>query len=320
MTINTINCSGGGTANTGVFACELKPGIFRGAILIPENAEYTQTQLAAFDAVLQAAAKADSPTSRIYPIKTFMAMNDNSTEDTTTETGYGNVLKAKDGLTVLEFQLNNGLSSWANLAAFDNQYSNFRVLYMDETNNGILGTQKSNGKYTGFKLNQLSMPNPKWSTGSDPFNFMVTFGHASKSEMENFMFVQFGDDQDVMTVVDGLLEIQPTLQGALSGGGVATITCRSGAQDLYDLYSSNLAQVTAWIATNRATGAAITVSTATVTGGTAKSWDITLDTTDTDYPSSGGQIKLVNAVPSVLEASPILMPGYVGEPIYITVP
>ena len=311
MTINKFLCGGVGYSNTGIPDCEPIPGNFTGAILIPTGTSYTPTQVATFDVTLQDAAKADNALSRIYPIKKFTAMNDNSTEDTTTETGYGDTFKTRDGKPVLQFQLNNGMSSWANLRGFDNQETSWTVLFIDEQNNCIWGRKNASGNVEGFSLNQLSVPAPKWNQGSDPFNYMVTFGLTSTKQLENFALVQFEDDIEVLDVVSGLLEIDVTVNSY--SGGVLNVSAYSSGTDLYDLYSTELVTIGAWALTNRATGATITITGITLVPGT-KSFDIAFTAL-----SPGTIYKLVNTAPSVLEALP--MPGYApGTPVYTTEP
>ena len=316
MTPNIIKCGGSGSSNTGVFSCEFNPSYFGGAILVPASTEWTYTELQAFDATLKAMAKADNPQLRAYPIKTFEGLNDNTTEDTTSETSFGTTFKTRDGKTILQYQLNNGLSSWANAESFDNQHKAWKVIYMEPTANGIMATKKSNGMYSGFSLDQLSVKLPTWNNGSDPFNYMITFGHSSKAELKNFTFVQFDEDNDVMDI-SGLLDINLNLVGAISGAGVATVQAISGGTDLYDVYSTNLAQVTAWVAKDKTTGTLLTVTPVAVTGGTAKTWDVTIDISGL---TSGSYITLEPASPSVLEASPITMPGFAGGSITIQIP
>ena len=158
---------------------------------------------------------------------------------------------------------------------------------------------------TGFSLSMLSVKQFNLNDGSENYFYNVGLQFESIQEFENDAVVQFGSDVKVMNIVDGLLDINLSQVSPIAAGRLevkALAGC--GAEDLYDTYSAELNAVGVWVATNTATGNAITITSVTVNA-TGKSFGVLLDVTDTDYPAVGETVTLKLAAVSVLEAAGI---------------
>lgn len=301
--LNRFLCVGQGVGNTGNPDCQFIPANIVGAILIPSGTTYTSTQAATIDTVLQAAAKADNPALRAYPIKRFVSMNDNSSEDTTSESGYGDITKMRSGKPVWQFEMRNGLYSWSQLLEFDNQESTWDVLFLDEQNNVIWGMSTENGGLKGFALNQLSLSTPKMNDGSNPFNYMLTFGLRSVRDLQRFALVQFDDSTDVVDMVDGLLTIKPQIVNVNTASDEVTVKLLSAGTDLYDLYSTEFGTTTLWSVTVNGATSAVSSSTANAS---TKDWTLSVGTINA---SEVVEVTLVAV--SVLETNGVV--GYEGD-------
>jgi len=303
--LNRFLCIGQGVGNTGNPDCQFVPANITGAILVPSSVEYTATQAATLDTVLVAAAKVDNAASRVYPIKRFRSMSDNSTDDTTNESGYGDITKMRSGKPVWQFELQDGLYSWSQLKAFDNQETQWSALFMDEENNVVWGKGTSSGGFAGFPLNQLSVSTPKMNDGSNPFNYMITFGLKSVQDLQNFSLVQFDDSIAVMDMVDGLVTVQPTIvSGATDTSTTLQVRLLAAGTNMFTLYESEFVAgggTEFLVSVDGAAGVAATGCAAT--GGGADTFDITVAAL-----SAAEVITVTLAAPSVLEAASV--PGY----------
>ena len=98
--------------------------------------------------------------------------------------------------------------------------------------------------------------------------------------------------------LDGLIDVKMT-QAAVASTTVTVKLATSCGEDLYDLYSDDIADTTAFTVANKTTGAAITV-TGVTKNATLKAWVIALDGDDTDLPASLGKYIVTAATPSGL--------------------
>ena len=304
--LNRYLCVGQGTANTGNPDCEPIPGNFVGAILVPSGTVFTQTQVLTLDTVLQALAKDDSAAARVYPITRFQEMTDESTEPKTFESGYGDTTQLSMGKPQWSFGLHKGMYSWANIVEFDNQQNQWDVLFIDEESNALWGKSVNNG-FGGFPLNRLSVGLPKLNDASTPFSHMITFGLKTAKDLQRFAVVQFSDDTDVVTMVSGLLTVQPSVATAFASG-VGDIRLMAAGTDMYDLYSTELTSTTEWLVS--VNGAAFANPSAVTAGTATNTWELTTGAT------AGQTISIKLEAPSVLEAAGVA--GYESATIETT--
>ena len=312
--LNKLNCSTD-ARNTGVGGCPLHFEATRGAFLVPANKVFTQTELAALQATLQAAILSAKGT-RIYPIHKFEAITDN-TEDPTFQTmASGRLVPIREGNYNWIFQYYDGGLCLSNkLRSFKNN-TGYAALFYDAEYK-LFGTQKtaSDNKpgMAGVPLEVL-YPFPwKVNDFSNAPIYRIQFSFKPNYINEDIAYVDAGFNLDEL---NGLQNITLTQSGASAAGVIkliATVGC-DGA-NIYDTYNGQLDVVGAWTAINTTTGAAIDIDTVVVDPA-IKGFTITLDNADTDYPASGtGQVTINLASPSALDALDVS--GYEGLPITV---
>lgn len=318
MTISNFACAGS-NGNTGIPACSWSPSNITGAIMLPKGKTYSKADIASFWSTLQADAKANTASSRIYPIGAFKAMEDNSTEIQIETDGYGGKSFVRDGDYDFTFEYKNGFCFYQKLRTFHNKGSQFTVVFIDEINNVLWGTTASNGEFTGFSLELLLVPNIKVNTGAAATKYYVRFGLADATELNDSTYaVAFQSSQKLMQL-SGLLDISLTQKSALTALGVTTLSVKYNCnnEDLGDVYPTEIITPAIWSAKNKATGNAITVTTVTYNAVT-KLVTVDLDSSDPDYPTANGVIVLTLGNVTALEAAGIV--GFAGTTIEITVP
>lgn len=302
--INELNCDVN-RKNVGYGSCVLTPDLIKGAILYLENRIFTPEELDDLQTTLQSDAWEDSPSERGFPIHGFLQMNDN-TEDVQIQTfDYGTKAKTRDGDYDWQFQfLRGGVNL---LSAFRSLEGNIYALFYDA--NGVIYGTENNDRLSTIPVQFFALP---WRppTGSAAAQFLIRFIFRPEYLNDSLAFTKKITLSQIESVV-GLKDVNIIVNSFDDTTGVANITLmqRIGSINLYELYATELANVARYLATNQDTGAAITIT--TVTGQASnKSFNVTLDTGDTDYPTDG-VIELTLAAPSVLEAAGVA--GYAGE-------
>jgi hypothetical protein len=321
--INIFKCVSG-KGNTGTIDCDVIPKKIGMAIATNSKKEFTPAEIEAMDVTLQNLAKADSTALRIYPTDKFYATTDNTTDPVTEETENGDVLFVRDGKPSYDFRLQIGECAWKSYRAlFHNKPKNWRWILVDPELNILRGVKLSNGNFAGYTLEQLMVGMHTAPTGSTTSNTTLRMGFESVKEFESSAVVQFGSDKPVMKLVQGLWDFQLEVLTPITAGGIVEITATGscGSQDMFDLYETNLNNLTAFVAKNSDTKQPINITGVGSLSPAKKAWEVSIDTADPNYPvgGSGVQIVLSPAAPSVLEAAPINMPGWEGHAVNIDV-
>ena len=318
--LDAIQCGGAQSSNTGNLSCEFKPQNITGVILTASNKSFTQAEIEVMDVTLAELFVNDTKSLRAFPIKPFTSTTSNNSEDVTTTTDYGTENFVRDGKIGMSFRMDEGLCYWKKLRSFHQQQTSFKAILIDEVNNVLWGS-KSGDNFAGFSLQQLAIPPFTPNTGAEVFFFMIDLQFKNIKEFEKSTIIQFGEDINVMDLATGMLDVDLKAITTISGAGVVQVQAFTGcgAVNMYDVYSTNLSNGAAWLARNKSTGNAITVTTVTAVPG-AKSFSLDLDTADPDYPTSGNSLEVYLAAPSVLSAAPVLMSGFEGSPLTIVIP
>lgn len=278
-----LSCAGS-NGNTGIQSCAWDPKNITGAILLPTGTAYDTAAVTTMYATLQAAAKADSPSDRIYPIGLFKSIEDKSTDVQIETDGYGGKSFVRDGDYDWMFEYKNGFCFYKALRTFHNKQQSFVVMFIDEVNNVLWGTTDSNGDLTGFSLELLIVPNIKINTGSNATKYYIEFGLSNPTELnDNSYIVQLAANQQ-LTKLTGLLDTTLTATSSIdstSGDVTVTLTSACGAVDLAELYPTELADITpapVFQVYNVTQSAAVAVLSVTVTGS-----NIVIETDPTDH-------------------------------------
>ncbi|RYZ28437.1 MAG: hypothetical protein EOP49_41460, partial [Sphingobacteriales bacterium] len=296
--INAFVCQPAGS-NTGIGDCSLEISKIVGFFLVNKNFVLSAANLltdAALLAALQTAASADLKAARIYPVHGLVDIADNSTDPTVQTFGYGPSVVAADGFYDWTFPfVRGGICLLKALQRFNG--SDIRVIFYDS--NGLLFGWKVGETLKGIPLNQFYANPWKPNTGAAVMvtNVKINFSpRYLNQELGFYKVTDFSIDS-----IEGLQNVV-IKQTGVQAKPVYKVKAFSGcAQVDMSLYSTELANVARWVATNAGTGAVITI-TSVVADANIGGWTITLDSADPDYPAVGS-IKLSLAAPSVLTAA-----------------
>lgn len=309
--LNKIFC-GSDVKNTGICECFFDPKLITGAILAPLGKVFTSAELldASIAATLGTAVEA-AAAARIYPFQPFEAITDN-TEDPVRQTfGYGTVKTVREGKYNWAFQfINGGLNLSNALRTFNGLIGKYGVIFI-ESQNTLIGTSKldANGDWGLAPIPMSDIYTRPWrpSDGSNVTNYTIEFSFDPIYVNQNIAFKKVATTSYLLAQLAGLEDIKLAFADeGTEGGAAVTVTAETdcGSTDVYDLYKTELAQITAWVVKD-STGAAKNI-TSVVADDDAKGWIITLGGGDTW--ADGDTIQL--AAPNVLSQAPINVTGY----------
>lgn len=284
-------------SNTGLPDCPLNPDKIVGLILLDKDKVFAANEtltVAAFITALQAATVAEGE-ARIYPIFRFDGMTDNSEDAIKTTSGYGAETFVRDGKYKLTFDMHiGGHQLQQKIRAYNK--SKKKVLLVDDSG-VIYGTLTSAGLLTGLSLDYFNAKPFKMNDGTNPATYSLEICLSKPAELnENIGYIK--TDQDIEEVVKGITDVNVTLVAAATTYVNVKVKTADDSIDLYDVYSENMHEITAWIIKN-ALGAAITPSAHTAEAAT-KSIKLTATLT-------AGTYTVQMAPAATLRAAPILM-------------
>lgn len=306
--LNTATCSTFG-GNTGASDCSFDIKALKKGFLVPNSFVLTEAQLASTATVLAAltaAANNDIPALRIYPLPETVLFTDNS-EDVVTQTlGFGIAVVVRDGRYNFTFQfLRGGLCLSKQLRRFNG--GGYRWLGIDDSG-ALIGTKVGTG-LKGVPLDQFYASPAKINDGTNitAYTYRLTMDPAFINEGVGFVAMNYAD----VANISGLQNVN--VKSLSRVGGVLGIKLTAGCAetDLYDIYATEFADPTNFVATQN--GAVVNILSVAANPNT-KGWIVTLDTADADYQA--GQPVTLNLAPvSVLADNGIV--GYEGIPSVI---
>lgn len=312
---NKINCATR-VRNVGVGKCSLHIKEVRGEILVPKGWKIPASALlsqAAFRAYLEAAIIADDPLQRIYPVKGFAALTDNSEEVVVQTLAYGQQLVVRDGNVNWTFQYYDGGICLSNaLRSFNG--ADYDTLFWD-SQNILFGTTiaEADGSFSVGGVPQDMLYALPW-TANDGAN--VSMYRIAHSFQPAYINERIGYVQAEFNLADlnGLKNI--SLVPVSSAAGVITFQALTGCdgENMYSAYSADLADELLYTAVNAETGALIAIDTVTAGAAAAQTFILTLDTADPDYPTTADGLVTISMVgPTALAAAGI--EGFEGLPM-----
>ncbi len=308
--INTISCLAK-KANTGRENCPVHLR-FEGAIEVPTSKRFTENEIKALGTTLRAGVKDADPLLRFYvmppfedcevtggdPVKVDFA---SGRSVTTFENPYMVNIKYYAG----GFPLNDALRT--------RNGSDVAFLFFG---GGLIFGSMINGQYAGVPANNFwaaAQGIRSFKTEND-YRIMANINTGNLNGGSVGAGVWYVEDDFGIADLKGLVSVPQAVVSspAISGGGVVEVTLKSTGWGT-DIATAFVTQLTGlnWTAKNKATGAAVTVSSKTITTGNSTTLGkvaITLDTADTDYPASGGVVTLVGPTITALDAAGIV--GY----------
>lgn len=310
--LNKVTCGGLLKGNTGVPQCYMDLAPINGIILTPIGYTLTKAEIAStLLSKLQTSTLA-TRANRIYPVLNFVDIKDNTEQPSYQTLGFGRKVLLKEGKYSFEASyLDGGLCLSNQLRNFN--YTKWAAFLVDA--NGVLVGTKVGDNIMAIPLNLFYASPYGIATSSQAASYKLNIEIEPKYLNEEIGFVQTKGEFDIFDSVKGLLNLVIKTAVALTGGKVEIMVINScGGDNIYDVYGTNLANITAWVAKNATTKNGITI-TAAVTVPANKTIELTLDTADTDYPAVASKLTIELNTAAILAAAPILMVGYEGANI-----
>lgn len=297
--LDCLNTSG----NTGVGSCFFDPKNIVGAILAPKGYEFDVTTP---QATLIAATHNASPSNRLYPLWDFETTTDSSEDKTIQTMGTGAKHVVREGFNDWKFQyVSGGLSLLLEARLFNGPSWDFYFVDADNNIIGVAGSSETKLKAipsTGgffwaapWKLNDAS------KITEYMLQFVFNTRYANTKGLTKFVAAGF----DVPSIIKGLQNVVLTGAAASTPGSYNITALTEATQtNMGDIYPTELAAAGMWVAKNFTTGVAIPIDAVTYDNDN-NVFVVALDTTDTNYPTTGDFLTINLAAPTVLQAAGI---------------
>lgn len=229
--------------NTGIGACSLIPKEIKGMFIVPRNFVITQANADNLQSFLEDAATADLATQRIFPVHNFVGITDDSEEPVRETLGYGGNATLRQGnySWTMRF-LDGGLCLLTQLQRFNQQP--IAVLFYDA--DGVIYGRRTAGGLAGIPV--IDFNANKWtpSDGSVLAGFTITVEFDSRYLNQELAFLK--DDTVDLTDISGLQPVHLQAVSATAGSVTVQALAGCGGENLYDLYSTQLAAPALWVA------------------------------------------------------------------------
>jgi len=261
--------------NTGTGICFTDIGMPRGVLFVPKGKVYSTSDVATLKAAIEADILADNASQRVYPLNNIVAITDSTEAPVIQSFNTGAKAIVRDGYYNIDLEWVQGgfCVLYALLKARGKNQPFF--IYTDK---GLLigtdaGTTDTPEQFKG--INPVYVyPFPfTFSDGSKVTTYKVGLNFEPQQINQNIAFVDFNNDGG-LGYLSGLNGLQNVALSQLVAptSTVFTIAAKTscGSVDLSTEFSTELAVSGAWVVTNTATGAPVTVSgVAAVAGGWA---------------------------------------------------
>lgn len=290
--------------NTGIGQCSLIPKEIKGFFIVPRDFVITQADANDLQSFLESSASEDLPSQRIFPVHNLVGITDNSEEPVRETLGYGGNATLRQGNYSWTFRfLDGGLCLLKQLQRFNQQpisiifYDADGVLFGRQTSTGLAGVP-----VIDFNAN-------KWtpSDGSVLAGFTVTVEFDSRHLNQDLAFLR--DDTVDLSEIKGLQAALIVVSAASAASITAQVLSACGGDNLYDLYSTQLADPGVWTAIG-VTGEAQTIDAIAAVPAT-KGFTLSFD------PSRTVATNLNLAAVSLLDAAGIV--GFEGQQVTVPV-
>lgn len=317
MILNTANCAFN-AGNTGIGDCAFDPKQLVGGFLVPKSFTLTAAQLATKEtalAALVAAASADLPSQRIYPLPLTLGITNNSETPVKQTYGYGAQVTVRDGMYIFNQVYADGALCLSNqLMKFNGNRYNW--IGIDAEGN-IWGT-KVGETLAGIPLNEFYNNPMTLNDGANRTSYSYDLSFNKNYLNQDIAFANLG--LAALQAIKGLQNIVPV---QITAKPAATFTarlqtgCGGGPGELYDLYSAELADPANFVITNALTGNAITLTSVAAVPN-SKAFLFTMDATDPDYVA-GADVVLKGSTVSALAGNDVVGYEIIAKTIVATV-
>lgn len=298
--LNLPNCGGStGTFNSGFPLCDVIRKAPKALLLVDSGVEFTTGEMASV-ASLVTAIKTKTRAARggrVYPIMSLSNFEDKSKEATKAAIGNLSIQEVtmQEGIPSFAFEHRKGDLYHRQLANAEN--ANLKLLIIDDAY-VIYGTKTAAGKLGGFSLAEFKTQLAKFANASTPskYPFDVTLNSITEYK-ENLAFVQL--DSTVLGI-SGNNDVSLALVAQIANLAKISVTAKGGV-NLGTLYATELAAVGAWVATNKQTGAAFTI-TSVAYDATLGTYNVTVDNTAYTALAVGNKVTINLASAAALSA------------------
>lgn len=312
--LDQLDCFLNNGGNTGQGDCGFTPGLLIGHIYGPKKKEFTANEVADADALLaalQAGAKDDTYSDRLFVVKTYEEWNPEGearqehtsgggikreTRPASQQTG-ATVYGDKPYHTAVQKTLHNQQRTLGVLDVYKQGNGKYAVV-------GLKRVTSAGDRTMGFfPLANLVVSTYNYPNATTPGNFVVSTGYADAQQHDNEQRVMLFDSNP-LEEIEGLVsaQIYATSSAATS---IHVKIFDSYGIDLRDKYETELEDVSAFkvynddpASANRGNEVTISTVDADATG-----WTLTIAATgtDPDNPGSGKYVRVAGAAPSVLD-------------------
>lgn len=292
--------------NVGYGECTFDPSKIKGAIQVPSNFELAQTDIDGDLITLLENKTHAAIGERIFPYHNFENVVDNTEDVTINTSDYGSKTIVRDGYYDWTFRYYaGGIGLHQEIAK--NAGTGKRFLFYDD-NNFLFGYKSSgadgNPVIKGIPVSVFYVNPWRLNTGADTANYSMRFIidplYLNKG---NFMYVKISDFN--MIDVEGIQEFDLYLVDLVANTATVRGQTRVSGVNMYDAYSTNFTQLTAWVARDQA-GNNVPI-TGVVANATEKGWDITFSLTPFN---AADKVYLKSAPAYTLKAAPINVTGF----------
>lgn len=320
-------------SNTGPLQYSFDLSKIEKVMLIPKGRKFTQTEVKTMYTVLSGSSAIGSvsyatPELRGYPIGDFIGCENKSTESTINTTGYGQPTFAKEGVFMWEFEFKKGGLTYHNmLKSFQDCQENFDMLIFDYEKNTIVGTTPaqnavaSGGQYVlqGISLSMVILPLPKINTGSNTTQHYIQFSLADATEITKRLAVVELPKNQPLRAINGLRNLEYVEHTCIAAAGTVLKTravVDGGAYDVYDLYGSAIAALSANFSASVDTSSSITATTVAV------AVEAATKTIKFTFTFTGGSVAAGDAItitPPTIAQMAATIPGFASQPFTVLV-
>jgi len=304
--LNEVSCGSGNSGNIGATVCGYKLkrplGLMTmpASVTIPSTAQVSSATFAAwFKTVLQAT----SYSARGTIIGKFIDGVSNGQEAQFYTDPAGNRSPIRNAVRSVRYELGTDFCYFRQIMAVD--LTSHKVLEIWETIGGdviALGTElvdpsTSISSFAGTRKSLIYAEAPIAPASNEPERYYMQVEDLDINDTTLNRSVMklsktFFDEMQIFAVKDVTLQYQPDASPAAGVFKIRpSISCGGKSLSAPDMVPA-LASPTYVLARNAATGAAITATTVAVDTVDPDKIVVTLDTTDTDYPTTGGFIEI----------------------------
>ena len=267
--INKLSCTTAIGGNTGIGSCAFDPDKITGALIVPltfkvtysESTEKYTWDATEYDTAIEAfqASTLAVASKRAYPIWKFQLITDNSETGTVTTSGYGDKSYVKEGKYDWTFQLSESFGSVCFLKRLRmfNDLKNYGVVFFDDKNRAIGTLTTDSDGIAPLTLEFFHAEPFKIADGSNRTIYSVRFALADPSELNDYpAFIEL---ESIATGIKGIIDVTlKSASAATAGHAFVKLETTQGGVDIYDSFSTELADVDAWILTKAGVSKTIT--------------------------------------------------------------